>query len=194
VGDTVESLASNPTGSTSMQETPGNATESESKASLDVSRSATPAEVTTLATGASSAAGSEDAQPSMGPTTIRGIVIPLKPPPPGPEECCMSGCAHCTYDIYAEDLQDYHSRLASARMQLTQMSPPVTPEEWRQDLLGDYPYASDGAGAPVSQADMRERAERDVDRVISDLDPTMRAFLEMERKLKKQERQRTEQA
>ncbi|KAJ1019925.1 hypothetical protein NDA16_004206 [Ustilago loliicola] len=133
-----------------------------------------------------------------------GIAIPLKPPPPGPEECCMSGCAHCAYDIYAEDLEDFHSRLSTVRTQLTQLSPPVTREEWREDLLGDYPSsagrssgdssAGAASSAEESEEDMRERAQREVDRVIGDLDPTMRAFLEMERKLKKQEREKAKQA
>lgn len=198
VGDRVESLAATPTASPSMQETPANAVEADSTESIDVSRSATPAEVTptpaaTVATPA--------ANVSMGPTTIRGIVIPLKPPPPGPEECCMSGCAHCAYDIYAEDLEDFHSRLSSVRTQLAQLSPAVTRDEWRTDLLGDYPSASPsdgsvstGAGSAESEHELRERAQREVDRVIGDLDPTMRAFLEMERKLKKQERERSNAA
>ncbi|GAC98559.1 potential mitochondrial chaperonin [Pseudozyma hubeiensis SY62] len=191
VGDEVESLASNPTGSTSIQETPANTIEIESKSGVDLTRGATPAEVTTPSTADSASEVKPAGAPSetsMGPTVVRGIVIPLKPPPPGPEECCMSGCAHCAYDIYAEDLEDFHSRLSSVRTQLTQLSPPVTRQEWRQDLLGDYPSSDGSAG---SKEDMKERAQREVDRVISDLDPTMKAFLEMERKLKKQERQKT---
>lgn len=207
VGDKVESLAASPTASTSMQETPENASESESKVGIDVSRGATPAEVSTAETQASSSssdtvAEAANGQSSMGPTIIRGIVIPLKPPPPGPEECCMSGCAHCAYDIYAEDLEDFHSRLSSVRSQLTQLSPPVTRQEWRDDLLGDYPSSAassgDGsagaAGSATESEEMKERAQREVDRVIGDLDPTMRAFLEMERKLKKQEREKAKRA
>lgn len=195
VGDEVESLAGAPTGSTSIQETPVNAVEAESKTGLDVTRAATPAEVTTASTIDPSAARVETSQ-SMGPTTIRGIVIPLKPPPPGPEECCMSGCAHCAYDIYAEDLEDLHSRLSSVRTQLVRLSPPVTRDEWRTDLLGDYPSEGENAkeGAAGSDEEMRQRAQREVDRVISDLDPTMKAFLEMERKLKKSEREKAKQA
>ncbi|SJX66231.1 related to ABC1-ubiquinol--cytochrome-c reductase complex assembly protein [Sporisorium reilianum f. sp. reilianum] len=182
IGDTVESLASAPTGSTSIQETPANAVEPESQTGIEVTRAATPAEVT---------AAPVETAPSMGPTTIRGIVIPLKPPPPGPEECCMSGCAHCAYDIYAEDLEDFHARLSSVRTQLVQLSPAVTRDEWRADLLGEYPAEGDGA---KGAEDMRERAQREVDRVISDLDPTMKAFLEMERKLKKSEREKAKPA
>ncbi|TKY85964.1 hypothetical protein EX895_004789 [Sporisorium graminicola] len=196
VGDPVESLAAAPTGSTSIQETPANAVEAESKTGIDVTRAATPAEVTTASTIDPSSAPVDGSQPSIGPTTIRGIVIPLKPPPPGPEECCMSGCAHCAYDIYAEDLEDFHSRLSAVRTQLAQLSPPVTQEEWRADLLGNYPSEGESAerGIVGSEEEMRERAQREVDRVISDLDPTMKAFLEMERKLKKSEREKAKQS
>ena len=184
VGDKVESLSSPPTGSTSIQETPSNSVDTESKTGIELTRTATPAEVKPA-----SPTTAPPAPSSMGPTKIRNIVIPLKPPPPGPEECCMSGCAHCAYDIYAEDLQDFHSRLASVRTRLAQLSPPVTREEWRSDLLGEYP-TEDGSG---TQEDVQERAQQEVDRVISDLDPTMKAFLQMERKLKRSERDRGKQ-
>ena len=31
---------------------------------------------------------------------VRGVEIPLRPPPPASDECCMSGCARCVYDLY----------------------------------------------------------------------------------------------
>ncbi|SPO32416.1 related to ABC1 - ubiquinol--cytochrome-c reductase complex assembly protein [Ustilago trichophora] len=180
VGDAVESLSGNPTGSSSIQETPSDATQPESFSGIDLTRAATPAEVT---------ATSSEPSTTMGPTLIRGIIIPLKPPPPGPEECCMSGCAHCAYDIYAEDLEDFHARLSSVRTQLSQLEPRVKREEWRSDLLGEFPEDVEEG----DNEDMKERAQKEVDRVIGDLDPTMRAFLEMERKLKKQEREKAKQ-
>uniref|UniRef100_V5EUY1 ABC1 atypical kinase-like domain-containing protein n=2 Tax=Kalmanozyma brasiliensis (strain GHG001) TaxID=1365824 RepID=V5EUY1_KALBG len=181
IGDAVESLSPDPSFSSSIQPTPAHAVESDTQ--IDVVRAATPAEVSPPPTSASAE------QPSMGPTLIRGIVIPLKPPPPGPEECCMSGCAHCAYDIYAEDLEDFHSRLSSVRTQLTQLHPPVSKDEWRTDLLGDYPIAG---GNAETDKERKERAQQEVDRVIGDLDPTMKAFLEMERKLKRQERDKAQ--
>ncbi|PWY98904.1 ABC1-domain-containing protein [Testicularia cyperi] len=199
-GETVESLASVPTAAPSIVETPDEATVDKVSKAIDLERRVVPAEV--------SAPAVESPQPdagavtapevSMGPTLIRGITIPLKPPPPGPEECCMSGCAHCAYDIYAEDLEDFHGKVSAVRKQLTELDPPVTEAEWRSDLLGAFPTeSSDSGGADATEADkegMRERAEREVDRVIGDLDPTMKAFLEMERRMKKQERQKLKDA
>ncbi|EPQ30907.1 uncharacterized protein PFL1_01805 [Pseudozyma flocculosa PF-1] len=132
----------------------------------------------------------------MGPTVIRGITIPLKPPPPGPDECCMSGCAHCAYDIYAEDLEDFHSRLQDVRARLAALQPPVAADEWREDLLGSFPSSDPGAESgtgPSGGEDVKAKAEREVDQVIGDLDPTMKAFLEMERRMKKKERAKAAQ-
>ncbi|KAI6040120.1 hypothetical protein EDC04DRAFT_1567753 [Pisolithus marmoratus] len=39
--------------------------------------------------------------------TIAGFVIPEEPKPPADDECCMSGCAVCVYDLYEESLLAY---------------------------------------------------------------------------------------
>ncbi|EJD39223.1 hypothetical protein AURDEDRAFT_187504 [Auricularia subglabra TFB-10046 SS5] len=36
--------------------------------------------------------------------------IPPKPVPPGPEECCMSNCAVCVHDLYAEALAEWKEK------------------------------------------------------------------------------------
>lgn len=114
--------------------------------------------------------------------TLRGIKIPLKPSPPGAEDCCMSGCARCVYDLFKEDLEDYQESLSEARSALLALTtPPVSREEWDDELLGKMP-SSDGSG---SVEDHAGKADAEVDAVIAGLDPSMKAFLEMERKMKK---------
>jgi hypothetical protein len=34
----------------------------------------------------------------------------LKPPEP-PDNCCMSGCVHCVWDLYEEELQEYNRKI-----------------------------------------------------------------------------------
>lgn len=93
----------------------------------------------------------------------------------------MSGCARCVYDLYAEDLQDYQQDLTAARSQLLALSPPLPLAAWDKALLGERPR-------PQASTDTRtaeQRAQEEVDAVIGKLDPSMQAFLQLERSLKK---------
>lgn len=84
----------------------------------------------------------------------------------------MSGCARCVYDIYAEDLQLFNSDLSQVRQKLDTMG--LSDQEWDEGLLGKR----------SGEMDAKRSAEDEVEAVIGDLDPTMKAFLEMERKMK----------
>ncbi|KAL9931796.1 hypothetical protein V8E36_009346 [Tilletia maclaganii] len=126
--------------------------------------------------------------PVVQPVLIRGILIPRKPPPPGPEDCCMSGCVHCAYDIYADSIQDYIAELGVAREKLLAL--PLSEEEWgvavEMGIKRVSPTSSSSADAAAAEA---------VDAAVKNVeDPTLRAFLEIERKLnKKQKMQRREE-
>lgn len=37
---------------------------------------------------------------------------PVAPEPPLPSDCCDSGCDPCIYDLYNDEVQHYHARLA----------------------------------------------------------------------------------
>ncbi|KAG0225965.1 hypothetical protein BGW42_003982 [Actinomortierella wolfii] len=90
-----------------------------------------------------------------------GYKIPVKPTPPGAEDCCMSGCAVCVYDVYEEDRQAYKESIAAVLKQLEAAGIPPPPE-----LAGKH---------------SQNTPEEDKD---DDMDPSMKAFLELERKLK----------
>ncbi|TIA72217.1 hypothetical protein E3P92_02099 [Wallemia ichthyophaga] len=114
--------------------------------------------------------------------TIQGVEIPTKPNQPAPDECCMSGCPNCTYDIYADDLANYLAVAPKAASQLE--SKGVALDRWPMDLRG---FA--GSDSSKSPLEAEAEAEKTADKLVSDLDPTMRAFLEMERNLKKKKKQ-----
>ncbi|KAK0550747.1 hypothetical protein OC845_002522 [Tilletia horrida] len=155
-----------------------------------------PSDATSSAAAPSNTAGPEGPKPVI----IRGVAIPRKPPPPGPEDCCMSGCAHCTYDIYADAIQEYLSELSHAQSQLAALSsPPMSDDDWAAAAaLGikraDPPaVAARGGGGAAGEGKEAEedRAQREVDEAVRNIeDPTLRAFLDMERKLKKRQRER----
>lgn len=115
---------------------------------------------------------SVDTTPNNAYIYIEGVRIPKKPSQPSPEECCMSGCVNCTYDIYADDLASYLSAAPKTASELEAKGVDIS--RWPTDLKG---FA--GAKAATSQADAELEAERAADKLVSDLDPTMRAFLEV---------------
>ncbi|KAJ9602807.1 hypothetical protein H2200_012587 [Cladophialophora chaetospira] len=45
--------------------------------------------------------------------TINGVPVP--PRPAEPDNCCMSGCVHCVWDDYRDDVESWAGRLAEAQ-------------------------------------------------------------------------------
>ncbi|TFK21899.1 hypothetical protein FA15DRAFT_681917 [Coprinopsis marcescibilis] len=60
--------------------------------------------------------------------TFRGLTVPRKPDPPADDECCMSGCAICVYDLYEESLSAYEDSVTELRNSLQTMGVPTS--EW----------------------------------------------------------------
>jgi hypothetical protein len=44
---------------------------------------------------------------------VAGILVP--PRPNEPDNCCMSGCVNCVWDVYRDDLEEWAARSAQAR-------------------------------------------------------------------------------
>ncbi|KAF9094972.1 hypothetical protein BGX29_009233 [Mortierella sp. GBA35] len=121
---------------------------------------------TTFVTGT----GSTLSSPAAESIDYHGFSIPVKPSPPGAEDCCMSGCAHCIYDIYEEDRQEYKTRLAKILHEIAKAGLPPPPNLNTKKGDGDGVSAGGGAQSTNDEDD--------------DMDPGMKAFLELERKLK----------
>lgn len=80
---------------------------------------------------------------------------------------CDSGCAHCIYDIYEEDRQEYKAKLAKVLDEISKAGLPPPPNIKKREGDG----ASTGGAQSANDED-------------DDMDPGMKAFLELERKLK----------
>jgi aarF domain-containing kinase len=93
----------------------------------------------------------------------------------------MSGCARCVYDLHFEDLQDYQQDLTAARSRLLSLSPPLDEKEWDVSLLGARSKHTGGQ----DNRSAGDKAQDEVDAVIGNLDPSMKAFLQLEQSLKR---------
>lgn len=114
--------------------------------------------------------GSTLSTPAGESTDYHGFKVPIKPLPPGAEDCCMSGCAHCIYDLYEEDRQEYKAKLAKVLDEISKAGLPPPP---------NISNTKKGKGDGASTGDAQSANDED-----NDMDPGMKAFLELERKLK----------
>ncbi|GAA5937244.1 hypothetical protein JCM3775_001590 [Rhodotorula graminis] len=161
--------------------------------------------------------------------TVLGVELPTKPKPPEPDECCMSGCATCVYDLYLEDVEHFHAEALERRERVLDVlrrqrggaaaregeseEEDGAPSGWGEavDVLGPWSdavrdlaaaassSAAAGAGAgaqsDAERADeARDKAERELKRARDALDPGMRAFLEMEARIKAKQREQAASA
>lgn len=99
----------------------------------------------------------------------------------------MSGCVHCVYDIHFDALVDYQEDLAEARSKLLALDPPISDNDWDVSLLGQKPEQ----GATIDGPSAAKNAQNEVDAAIEKLDPSMKAFLQLERSLKKSHNTKT---
>ncbi|MCJ1415735.1 hypothetical protein MMC32_002067 [Xylographa parallela] len=51
-------------------------------------------------------------------TNIAGILVP--PQPQEPDNCCMSGCVNCVWDLYRDDVEEWAAKSREARMKEVQ--------------------------------------------------------------------------
>ncbi|KAJ7769454.1 oxidoreductase-like protein [Mycena metata] len=63
---------------------------------------------------------------------FHGLEIPQQPKPPEADECCMSGCAVCVYDLYEESVAAYKESVAAFRSALTAAEVPEA--SWPDDV------------------------------------------------------------
>ncbi|GAA5826842.1 hypothetical protein JCM11251_002915 [Rhodosporidiobolus azoricus] len=129
------------------------------------------------------------------------VDLPVKPSPPEEGECCMSGCAHCVYDLYLEDLELYHSLLSSAKSTILirlaslhdrgQALEEVEKRDWpeelgkKEEVLAEVARGGSGRkGGVGEEQEAKQKAQKELEKAREGLDPTMRAFLEMEAKMK----------
>ncbi|RHZ60602.1 oxidoreductase-like domain-containing protein [Aspergillus thermomutatus] len=111
--------------------------------------------------------------------TINGVAIP--PRPEEPDNCCMSGCVHCVWDDYRDEMEEWASRVESAKAKGSTQKPAM---DMRQTPRAEVESAShsmddDGGGSetnwPVSYA---------AEDLFANIPVGIREFMKTEKKLK----------
>ncbi|KAF4451456.1 hypothetical protein F53441_5548 [Fusarium austroafricanum] len=106
-------------------------------------------------------------------TYIAGVLVP--PKPTEPDNCCMSGCVNCVYDLYRDELEEWQLKNAEAQAALRKVEGSVD---------------SDGGGSETSWAG-RSVGEAKIakdfwdDELYANLPVGIREFMKTEKQLKK---------
>ncbi|KAL4888557.1 hypothetical protein BDV59DRAFT_211049 [Aspergillus ambiguus] len=117
--------------------------------------------------------------------TINGVAIP--PRPEEPDNCCMSGCVHCVWDDFRDEMEEWAGRVAQAK---ARGGPATarTKKEVRHAPRAEVASAStsmddDGGGSEANwPAVAGQDAEEDL---FANIPVGIREFMKTEKKLKK---------
>ncbi|CAA7268846.1 unnamed protein product [Cyclocybe aegerita] len=91
--------------------------------------------------------------------TFHGFVVPEEPKPPADDECCMSGCAVCVYDLHEEAVEAYNEAVAALQTSLTSLSIPESkwPAQIRPKGTSSSRSPQQAKGAVLSAFEEMER-------------------------------------
>lgn len=106
------------------------------------------------------------------PRVIAGITVPARPIEP--DNCCMSGCINCVWEMYNDDIQDWKQKRKEAAAVLVQKG-----GVWPADFHPPVRYLTE-ANIPK---EMSSHDKTDSD-AWSEVPVSIRVFAEFEKKLK----------
>ena len=108
---------------------------------------------------------------------FHGLKIPEAPKPPESDECCMSGCAICVYDLHDDSLSAYKDSVSSLQASLDAIG--VAKETWPASIRPPPPKSKSKFGSSGSQPKFGSVPPQQAQRAAS-----LSAFEEMEMRLK----------
>lgn len=113
--------------------------------------------------------------------TVNGVPIP--PRPEEPDNCCMSGCVHCVWDDYRDEMEEWAALLAQAKAKGgTSKSPKVVPTAIPKtpvDVAASTSMDDDGGGSETNWS-----LPGSGDDLFADIPVGIREFMKTEKRLK----------
>jgi hypothetical protein len=123
--------------------------------------------------------------------TINGVPIP--PRPEEPENCCMSGCMHCVWDDYRDDIEEWAVRLREAQAKGTGQSQISTPkiDLHRPEVVNASGSMDDDGGGSEALWDAPSVAgSEDAEELFAGIPVGIREFMATEKRLRERKKAR----
>lgn len=125
--------------------------------------------------------------------TVNGVPIP--PRPAEPDNCCMSGCMHCVWDDYRDDIEDWATRLKEAQAKGANQGRTSTPkvDMPRPELATASTSMDDDGGGSESLWDTPGQGTDAAGELFASIPVGIREFMATEKRLRDRKRNRKEQ-
>lgn len=119
---------------------------------------------------------------------VAGVLVP--PKPAEPDNCCMSGCVNCVWDLYRDEMEEWAAKSSEARAKMqAQRESGQTAEVTSQEAFTQSATSMDDDGGG-SETNWTPPANQDS--LFDDIPVGIREFMRTEKKLK--EKQKAERA
>ncbi|KEQ82401.1 hypothetical protein M438DRAFT_259913, partial [Aureobasidium pullulans EXF-150] len=112
---------------------------------------------------------------------VAGVLVP--PKPTEPDNCCMSGCVNCVWDIYREEFEEWVGKRDAARekIQMQRKSQGMEGEGVNMPAHVASSMDDDGGGSEALWTEGSEEKEKDP---FADVPVGIREFMRTEKMLK----------
>ena len=109
-------------------------------------------------------------------TYVAGVLVP--PEPEEPDNCCMSGCVNCVWDLFREDMEEYTAKKVEAQRRMAQSAGSMDADGGGSETNWAEPPKGVQLGEAKIAKDMWD------DDVFKNVPVGIREFMKQEKRLK----------